>query len=100
MTDSIDWGVVEDQIALDEGKQPALVSRYERQQRVLAVMVEILKLAGNLGITKAALAKELGVSRPRLYRWQHGTAVASMRNYCGLLRLYSHLRTLSFKTEV
>lgn len=100
MIDSIDWGLVEDQIAIDKGKQPALVSRHEKQQRVQAVVGEILKLAGSLGIAKTALAKELGVTRRSLYHWQHGTAVTSTRNYCSLLHLYSRLRTLSFKISV
>ncbi|GAI86933.1 unnamed protein product, partial [marine sediment metagenome] len=44
----IDWDLLDDQIAIQEGRDPLLVSRDERQRRVLSLMVMIIKLADSL----------------------------------------------------
>ena len=87
------WGLIEDEIAIDQGKLPnALVSSDERRARVMTLMVEVMQLATKLGLGKAALARELGVTRISLYYWRDGKAVPGMKNYCNLLRLYSKLQ--------
>ncbi len=87
------WGLIEDEIAIQGGKLPsALVSRNERQGRVMAAMDEMLGFAAKLGLSKAVLAGELGVSRISLYLWQDGKALPTMKNYCNLLRLCSKLQ--------
>jgi len=95
MTSGIDWGLIEDQIAVKEGKELPPVARVERWRRVLSLMDSVVELAGNLGITKTNLAKELGISRPHFYRWQQGKDLPTMKNYRRLLQLSSHLETLA-----
>lgn len=92
---AIDWELIEDQVAVKEGKELPLMARDERQRRVLSLIAGILKLAGSLGITKAALAKELGISRPHLYRWQQGKDLPTMKHYRRLVQLCVDLQALA-----
>lgn len=101
MANTINWGLVEDKIATQEGRLPtALVSRNERRARVLSLMDEVMRFATKLGISRAVLARELGVTRISLYHWQDGSAVPSMQNYCNLLRLGLRLEKQVFGERV
>ena len=94
----INWDLVEDQIAIKDGKLPStLVSRDEKRERVKDLMPPILKAAAKLNLSAADLARELGVARINLYRWQKGVAVPGMENYCKLLRLCLKLEVKAFK---
>jgi len=92
------WGLVEDQIAIKDGKLPsALVSRDERRGRVKDLMAQMLGFASKLNVSNADLARELGVTRINLYRWRNGVAVPGMENYCKLLRLCLKLEKRAFE---
>lgn len=84
------WELVDDKIAVQEGRQPTAL-RHQRRARVLPLMDEIMRLATKLGVSRTELAKELGVTRISLYHWQNGSAVPSMKNYSSLLRLNERL---------
>ena len=92
------WGLVEDQIAIKDGKLPStLVSRDEKRGRVKDLMAQMLGTAAKLNISAADLARELDVARTNLYRWQNGATMPGMKNYCKLLKLCLKLEEEAFK---
>lgn len=92
------WGLVEDQVAIKDGKLPnAIVSKDERRGRVKDLMTQMLELAAKLNISGAAMARELGVARINLYRWRDGASMPGMENYCKLLELFLKLEEEAFK---
>lgn len=91
---TIDWDLLTDQIAIDEGRDPLLVSRDERQRRVVLLIGKIIKLADSLQITKTDLAKQSGVKYATLNRWQTGEQLPTNKHYRKLLELYSYLEKL------
>lgn len=99
MSGEVDWELIEDQIAVREGRLPNAL-KYERRARVLPLMNIVMQFATKLGISRVELAKELGVTRISLYHWQDGSAIPSMKNYCNLLRLCLELERQAFDKRV
>lgn len=97
----VNWGLIEDEIAIQDGKLPnALVSKDERWERAKALMAEMLGVTAKLNLSAADLAGELGVASADLYRWRDGVAVPSMKNYCKLLRLCLELGERAFERGI
>lgn len=94
MNSGIDWDLLTDRIEIQEGRDPLLVSRDERQRRVLSLMGMIIKLADSLHITRTDLAKQSGVKYATLNRWQAGEQLPSNKHYRKLLELYAYMEKL------
>ena len=95
MNRDTDWDLLKDQIEVDEGRDPFLVGRDERQRRVLSLIGMMLELADRLHITRADLARQLGIRYATLNRWQNGEQLPSTKHYRRLLELYSYMGKLS-----
>lgn len=94
MNRDIDWDLLDDQIAIQEGRDPLLVSRDERQRRVLSLIGKMIELADSLHITRTDLAKQSGVKYATLNRWQTGEQLPSNKHYRKLLELYAYMEKL------
>lgn len=94
MNRAIDWDLLDDQIAIQQGRDPLLVSRDERQRRVLSLISMIIELADKLHITRTDLAKQSGVKYATLNRWQAGEQMPSNKHYHKLLELNAYLEKL------